>query len=95
MSDTPRGRRKDSVPTYLAKVTTANGLVKPPMVVSCASEEEAMGILRSHVDADDVVELRGPLPFAMKAAFAHVPEGSAVFRYDWIWPADGGEPKPY
>ena len=21
--------------------------------------------------------------------------GSAVFRYDWIWPPEGGDPRPF
>jgi len=83
------------MPPFLAKVTTAQGLVKPPIVANCANEAEAMRLLKAGAHESDVIEIKGPMPAVMKTAFGHVPEGSAVFRYDWIWPADGKDPKPY
>ena len=83
------------MPAYLAKVTNAKGLVKPPMVVACADEEKARQLLQAALRDGDVLEFKGLLPFEMTQAFAHLPEGEVVFRYDWIWPADGSPPKPY
>ncbi len=83
------------MPAYLVKVTTKSGLVKPPMVVNCADQEEAKRLLTARSDEGDVIEVKGHLPADMKVAFGNVPEGSAVFRFDWIWPSDGDEPRPY
>ena len=83
------------MPAYLVKVTTRSGLVKPPMVVNCANEQEAKRLLQARSDDGDVIEVKGHLPADMKVAFGNVPEGSAVFRFDWIWPSDGEEPRPY
>lgn len=69
--------------------------MKPPMVVNCANEQEAKRLLEARSDDGDVIEVKGHLPPDMKVAFGNVPEGSAVFRFDWIWPSDGDEPKPY
>lgn len=83
------------MPSFLAKVTTAQGLVKPPIVANCATEQEAMRLLKAGANDSDTIEIKGPMPLTMKIAFGNVPEGSAVFRYDWIWPADGKDPKPF
>jgi len=83
------------MPPFLAKVTTARGLVKPPIVANCATEQEAMRLLKAGANESDTIEIKGPMPLTMKIAFGNVPEGSAVFRYDWIWPADGKDPKPF
>ena len=83
------------MPPYLVKVTTRSGLLKPPMVVNCANEEEAKRLLQARSDDGDAIEVKGHLPADMTVAFGNVPEGSAVFRFDWIWPSDSEEPKPY
>jgi hypothetical protein len=83
------------MPAYLAKITTAQGLVKPPIVTNCATEEEARRLLESRGDEGDQVEICGLVPTAMQLAFGNVAEGTAVFRYDWIWPSDGTDPRPY
>lgn len=82
------------MPPFLAKVTTAQGLVKPPIVANCATEQEAMRLLKAGANDSDTIEIKGPMPLTMKIAFGNVPEGSAVFRYDWIWPATARIPSP-
>jgi hypothetical protein len=83
------------LPAYLVKVTTKAGLVKPPMVVNFGDEESVRRLLLENGDDGDVIEIKGPPPHAMLVAYGDVPEGSAVFRFDWIWPAEGGTPRPF
>jgi len=90
----PLGGEK-KLPAYLVKVTTRSGLVKPPMVVNYANEEDVRRLLLEQGDEGDVIEIKGAPPHAMQVAYGEVPEGSAVFRFDWIWPADGGIPRPF
>lgn len=69
--------------------------MKAPIVANCASEEEARKLVQAMGDDGDVIEIKGVRPATMRLAFGNVPEGSAVFRFDWIWPADGQDPRPY
>ncbi|MBV8392720.1 MAG: hypothetical protein JOY81_06010 [Alphaproteobacteria bacterium] len=83
------------MPAYLVKVTTRSGLVKPPMLVNYADEDGVRRLLAEQGNDGDVIEIRGAPPHAMKVAYGDIPEGSAVFRFDWIWPTDGGPPRPF
>lgn len=83
------------MPAYLVKVTTQAGLVKPPMVVNLNDEEGVRRLLLASGDDGDVIEIKGPPSHAMMVAYGDVPEGAAVFRFDWIWPPEGGAPRPF
>jgi len=85
----------DKLPAYLVKITTKAGLVKPPMVVNFSDEEGVRRLLHERGDDGDVIEIKGAPPHAMRVAYGDVPEGSAVFRFDWIWPPEGGNPRPF
>jgi hypothetical protein len=89
------GASGGKVPAYLVKITTRSGLVKPPMVVNHENEQEVIKVLREKGDDGDVIEIKGVPPYAMRMAFGDIPEGSAVFRFDWIWSTDGDIPRPF
>jgi hypothetical protein len=84
-----------AVPTYLVKVTNKLGWVKPPILTNCADEQEAARVVAAMGDEGDQVEVMTADVFAMRAAFGEIAPGSAVFRYDWIWPPEGGDPRPF
>ena len=83
------------MPPYLVRVTNKRGWVKPPIVANCTDESEVIKLMQALGDEGDMVEIIGIRPLAMTRAFGDVPEGSAVFRYDWIWPPDGNDPRPF
>jgi hypothetical protein len=84
-----------AVPTYLVKVTNKLGWVKPPILTNSPNEQEAARMVAAMGDEGDHVEVRDADVFAMRAAFGEIAPGSAVFRYDWIWPPEGGDPRPF
>jgi hypothetical protein len=90
-----RSRLGGELPAYLVKVTTKAGLVKPPMVVNYSNEDGVRRLLTEQGSDGDVIEIKGVPPHTMRVAYGEVPEGSAVFRFDWIWPGDGGDPRPF
>ncbi|HYD04663.1 MAG TPA: hypothetical protein VEC60_03015 [Reyranella sp.] len=83
------------MPTFLVKVTNNRGWVKPPILTNCANEHEAARLVAAMGDEGDQVEVREAAAFAMRVAFGEIAPGSAVFRYDWIWPPEGGDPRPF
>lgn len=82
------------MPAYVVKVTSTEGFLKPPVVANCENENEALQLVKAIADFDDQVEIRGVRPDVMLAAFGNVPAGSAQFRLDWTWAADGKTPEP-
>lgn len=82
------------MPAYLVKVTSVEGFIKPPLVANCKDEDEARRLVMAIADIDDTVEIRGPRPDVMVAAFGNVPAGSAQFRLDWTWAPDNETPQP-
>lgn len=83
------------MPAYLVKVTLKQGWIRPPIVASCADEEEAITLIKNMTEDDDVIEVKGIRPDVMKAAFGDLPAGTAVFRHDWTWAEDGETPELY
>jgi hypothetical protein len=83
------------VPTFLVKVTNRRGWVKPPILTNCVDEQEAARVVAAMGEEGDQVEVREAAVFAMRAAFGEIAPGSAVFRYDWIWPPEGCDPRRF
>jgi hypothetical protein len=82
------------MPAYVVKIIHSDGSPSPPLIASCSSEEEAIRLVRTITVRNSRIEIMGLGDAAMKLAFGHVPEGSAVFRHDWKWSLDGEKPEP-